>query len=284
MTTFGKLRIVPSTNLGDLAAGDAEAVVYDWKPYYSLPGFALWAVVALLMVALKENRVPSVLLILVPILIVSLLWTLVKELIPGSGSAAILFDQIMASATFGFGVLWLVAHKIGNRNRFVALVLGLGVMLTCWVIGLVSYLGVEFSNDTVGTLVYFGLLAVGMTVGLTLAGRGCRWRYSGPRFVLKLLLWTAVTSLAAIYAFVLIFMIFNDSARQWQLLVTQIPIIGGILGLISFLVMLPYAVLAAKNSFFRRRLFAYANLNPLVAGEEAVATPELQKDVDWRNT
>ena len=284
MTTFGELRVVPSTNLGDLAAGDAKAVVYDWKPYYSLPGLALWAVVVLLMVVLKENRVPSVFLILVPILIVSLLWTLLKKLLPGFGSAAIVFDQIMASATLGFGALWLVAHKIGNRNRFIALVLGLAVMLTCWLVGAVSYLGVEFSSDTIGALVYFGLLAVGMTVGLTLAGRGCRKRYSGPRFVLKLLLWSVAGSLAAIYAFILIFMIFNEFARQWILLVTQIPIIGGILGLVSFVLMLPYAVLAANNSFFRRRLFAYANLDPSAPDERVVATPELQKDADWQKT
>jgi len=285
LTTFGKLRIVPDADLGGLAVAAPQAVLYDWNLYYSLPGIVLWGVIILLIISLKDNRVPSAVLIFVPILVLSLLWTSLKKLIPGFGSVGMLLDQVVASVIFGLAAVWLLAHKTGNRNRLAASVLGLTVMLLCWVVGAISYTGIEFSRDSLGSLIYFAFLSVSIVLGLTLAGRGCRKRYSGPRFALKLLLWTVVVSLAVIYAFFLSYMAVEPGLRrQWLLLVTQIPIIGGILGLFSFVVMLPYAVLAAKNSFFRKRLFAYANLNPSIAAETAAVTPEMRESTNWRNT
>jgi len=262
------LRIIPaidsSEDIGSLGIKEGTATLYPWKWYYSVPALGLWIVLALAILLVRENRDPRILLIFIPIFLVRVFWSRFQFILGapfGANSEAPsevleVFRALIDALAIGVAVLWLLAYKLGNRNRIITLVRALVLLAGVTIIAAVLY-QVWIPFDLV---IFQSLVIATMLVIFVLAGWGCRKRYGPCRFMLWLALWAMVISIAAIIAYFLIF------EGQVEELIRQMPkvlYVGFIFGLYIYILNLPFMILAFASPFFRERFYAYFHLKSM---------------------
>ena len=258
------MRIVPaissSEDIGSLGIKEGTATIYPWKWYYSAPALGSWIVLALVILLVRDNRDPRVLLIFIPIFLIRLLWSLFLPILGVPSSVLVVFGMLVDALVAGIAVLWLLAYKLGNRNRFVSFLLALIVLVAATIVAIMSYQawlsGVDFE-----ILVVQALGIVTMLLVFVLAGWRCRKRYGPWRFMLWLALWTMVISLVGMSTFFLI------SVRPSGIeLIQQIPevlVAGLIFAVCIYMLNLPFMILAFVTHFFRERFYAYFHLKSM---------------------
>jgi len=195
-------------------------------------------------------------------------------------SAEVVFDQIFYSLIIGVSVVFLLGHKLGGSNRFVTFLLALGVMMILWSVGAMSYIGIEFSNNMFVSIVYFASLALAILLGIVLAGWFCRKRYSWKRFLSMLVLGCIITGVMLLFSFFVVYTIFESGLRFQLALFIQIPIVGAVLGFISYIIILPYMILAFRSGFFRERLYSCLRLESMGGRAEAGAESKKVEEED----
>ena len=260
---FGELRIVPSGDIGDLGPQEGTAAIYHWKWYYSVPGLAPGVVLLGAILLVKANRHPHALLILLPLLIVNLLWFAMASLLRIPSSAKMQFGPIIASYAAGIAILWLSAHKLGNRNRFVTFLLAFAVTAGLCFVGNVSYLGWGSPGDAVAGLIVLAIMVLAVLLAFVLAGWCCRNRYGHVRFMLYLALWTVAVCLAGTLAFYSIGFIVGEMPVP----VSTVLLVAGVFGLVFatciYVINLPYMILVLRSPFFRERFYACLRLKSM---------------------
>jgi hypothetical protein len=255
------LKFVASSDIGDLGPSQGLEVFYKWRWYHSIPSLALWLVLVAAMIVIKANRTPRILLIFVPLLIVSILWFLLIQMMGFRSYADIeMFNMIFNSLVAGITFLWLLVPKLGRFNPWVVFFLSFALIVMLFVIGIVSYLGIGFSKDSAVAFLILFMLALAMLLGFVLAGWRCRKRYGTVRFMLSLAVWMVFVCLVSMIVFyVIAFMI-----QQVPISIIRLSLIaatvGSVLGLCLYVINLPYMILAMSNSFFRERFFACLRL------------------------
>jgi len=279
---FGELKIVPSADIGELGPKEGTAVVYNWKWYYSTPSLALWVVLVGAIVLVKVNRNPQALLILAPLLIVNLLWLVFKKVLDFSSADTEMFSMVFNSLVVGITVLWLLGHKLGNRNRFVTFILALAVLAVVGLVGAISY-GMGFSQETAKVAIFLAVSAFTMLFAFVLAAWHCRRRYSSLRFMLCLPVWTIAMSIVSFLGYVVIALIIMSIAGHapgnWSSMLLQVLVVGLVfglvLGLFVYVINLPYMILAFYSPFFRERFYMCLRLKstPTTPGQTDVDRP-----------
>jgi hypothetical protein len=262
------LKIVPSQDLGNLGPRDGAAVIYNWKWYYSIPRLALWALLVLAIVLVKANRNPHALLILVPLLITNLLWSIFKKAMGFPSAQAEMFNMLFYLLTVGIAILWLLAHKLGNRNRFVTFLLAFIIMAVVSLTGAISYAGLKLSQQTVGSIILLAMLTFAMLLGFVLTGWWCRKRYRPVSFMLWLAVWTVAANLVSIMVVSsIVFIVQRVSVPFLVLPISTVLFLvlveGLILGAFLYAVVFPYMILALRSSFFRERFYACLRLKSM---------------------
>lgn len=262
-----------SADIGDLGPKDGTAAIYDWKLYYNIPSLALWAVLILAIVLIKGNRNPRALLILVPLLIVNLFWTIFKKAIGFPSEPAQMFGMVFYSLTVGITILWLLAHKLCNRNRFVTFLRALAIMAVVGLAGVVSYGMTEFSSQTMAIIILLAVLALTTLCGFALAAWCCRKRYGSVRFVLWLGLCIVVLCVATMLGFYSIVFIVSRPPVSVFTVLLQVSIAALVVGGCLYVIVFPYMILALRSPFFRERFYACLRLKsmPIASGPVADA-------------
>jgi hypothetical protein len=239
------------------------AAVYNWKWYYSTPSLALWLVLLAAFVFFKANRKPRVLLILVPLLILNVLWLLLRQAMGFSSSADVeMFNMMFYSLVAGVTFLWLFADKLGRYNRWAAFLLAFALMAVFFLLGIVSYLGLEFSQEALVALIMLAMVGLAILLGFVLAGWRCRRRYGPVRFMLWLAVWTVAACLVNTLALYLLWFIFSEVPVPVFAVLLMAAVFGSVLGLILYAVVFPYMILALCSSFFRERFYVCLRLKP----------------------
>jgi len=252
------LKIIASADIGELGPKDSDAVVYEWKWYYSAPSLALWALLLLAIVLVKANHNPHALLVLVPLLIVNLLWSIFKKAMSFPSAQAEMFNMLFYSLTVGIAILWLLAHKLGNRSRFVTFLLAFTIMAVVGLAGAISYAGLA-----VGALILLANLVFAMLLGFVLAAWCCRKRYRPVSFMLWLAVWTVSANLVSMpVAYSIIFIVYRVSISISTLLLIDLRA-GSAQGAFLYLTVFPYMILALRSSFFRERFYACLRLKSM---------------------
>ncbi len=267
------MKIIASQDIGELGPKEGTAVLYNWKWYYSIPALALWVVLLGAIVLVKANRNPRALLIVLPLLVANLLWLGFVRLLNFPSVARVQYDPLFVSYTVGIAVLWLLAHKLGNRNRFVTFLLALIIMIVVGFVGLTSYSMGEFSNETTLFLAFLAVLALAVLVGFVLAARLCQKHFNALRFMLWLALWTVINSVAAMLTFMVIMFLVQSRPNNMIPILLQILIFGLVAGLLLYVINLPFMILALSSSFFRERFYACLRL-------KSMPTAIVQADAD----
>lgn len=258
---------------------EGTAVVYNWKWYYSIPGLALWVVLLGAIVLVKANRNPRALLIVLPLLVVNLLWFGFVKLLNFPSITRAEFGPLFASYTVGIAVLWLFAHKLGNRNRFATFLLALIIMIMVGLVGLASYSTGEFSEQTVVLLMLLAILALAALVGFVLAAWRCREHYNGLRFILWLGIWTVIGSIVSLLVFMgIVFIVVGNVPDNLTSMLPQVLVMGLVAGLLLYVINLPFMIFGLNVSFFRERFYACLRLKsmPTTTGQADANQPNEQ--------
>lgn len=106
---------------------------------------------------------------------------------------------------------------------------------------------------------------VTMLLVFAVTGWLCRRRYGPWRFMLWLLLWTLVCTLAAFTMFSMFAGGLTDLDRFIQVL-PEVLLAGLLFGACMYVLNLPFMILAFCSSFFRKRFYAYFHLRSMQMG------------------
>jgi hypothetical protein len=223
----------------------------------------LWAVLLLSIILDKANRNPHALLVLVPLLIVNLLWSIFKKAMGFPSAQAEMFNMLFYSLTVGIAILWLLAHKLGNRSRFVTFLLAFTIMAFVSLTGAISYGGLELSQQTVEVLLLLAILVFAMLLGFVLTGWWCRKRYRPVSFMLWLAVWTVAANLVSMLVFYSIVFVARRVSVPISTVLILALIAGSVLGAFLYVVVFPYMILALRSSFYRQRFYACLRLKSM---------------------
>ena len=258
------MRIVPaissSYDIGSLGIKEGTATIYPWKWYYSAPALGLWIVLALTILLVRDNRDPRILLIFIPIILVRLLWSRFIPVLGIPSSIQAVFGVLVDALVVGLAMLWLLAYKLGNRNRFVSVLLAMIVLVAAYIVAIVSYQawssGVPFQIFVNQALGIVTILLV-----FVLAGCCCRKRYGPWRFMLWLAFWVIVISLVEMIIFFLISE--RPSGEEFVRHIREVLIGSLIFAICIYILNLPFMILAFASPFFRGRFYAYFHLKSM---------------------
>jgi len=260
------LRIVPAISspydIGSLGIKEGTATIYPWKWYYSAPALGLWIVLALAILLVRANRDPRVLLIFIPIFLIRLLWSQFQPVLGAPSDVLEVFRVLIDALAIGMAMLWLLAYKLGNRNRFISFLLALIVLVASTVIAIVSYQAWS-SREVITIFVIQGLGIITILLVFVLAGWRCRKRYSPWRFMLWLALWMIVISLVGMVTFFLIDEGPSNSAEELIRQIPQVLLVGFIFAFCIYVMNLPFMILAFASTFYRKRFYAYFHLKSM---------------------
>ena len=256
---------------------EGATVTYNWRWYYNIPSVILWVILLGAIILTKANRNPRALLIILPLLIVNILWLGFVRLLNVPPSVKMQFDSLFNSFVTGIALLWLLAHKLGNRNRFITFLLALIIMIVISIIGQATY--GEFSEQTIIFLSFIISLSLAVLISFVLTGWRCRAKYNGLRFLLWLALWSIIASLASMMIFmVLAYIVQRPGIDILRAIFFQALITGLVTGLFSYAINLPFMILAFCSPFYRERFFACLRLKsmPITAAQSDTNRPDEQ--------
>lgn len=175
-----------------------------------------------------------------------------------------IFKILVKAFVVGLAVLWLLAYKLGNRNRLVTFLLVLLVMAAVGFAGVVSHQA--WTSRAGFELVALQAAAI-VVMLLVFAATGwlCRKRYGPWRFMLWLLLWKVLCSIAAFTMFAMFAAALTDLDQFVQML-PEVLLVGLLFGACIYVLNLPFMILAFYTSFFRERFYAYFHLSSMPTG------------------
>lgn len=256
------MKIIPSANLGDLGPKQGQAAAFNWKWYYSVPGFAIWFVLIAVIALPKSNHNINVLTILLPIAVLNLLWPILVKVTSMPSSGASQFFAIFQSMLIGIAILWLMGDYISRFGGFIKFLLSLAIMVITAGVGFLSY-STRLSREVPVFLVLLICMAFALLLAIIISRRFCRKKYSPVRFMLWLAVWTILLgSFSTLIFFILgSFILSSWPSRLIQQLI-QVLLIGLIFGLFIYVINLPYMLLGFVNPFFRQRFYACLRLKP----------------------
>lgn len=185
----------------------------------------------MLLVFVKANRDPGAWLIFIPLLIVNLLWSVLTRFLGAASANMAMFSMLFHSHVIGIAALWLLGHKIGNRNRLVTFLLALAIMAVAGLTGVTSYGMTGFSEETAAVLMLLAVLTFTMLLGFALTGWRCRNRYSNLRFMLWLAFWLVVACVASTLTFYSVMFAIYQIPLSILTILLQLSIIALVLGL-----------------------------------------------------
>jgi len=247
----GELKIVASSDLGELGAEDGPPVSFYWGVSGVGPYLAPWLAVALLLLLPKANRRLGAWWLLLPLLCVQALILCLPSLFgPLGGNLLDIFQQVFAALSFGIAAVWLVSPLFRRRLWIVSLV---EVLLAAGCMGLLAFaVRADWSADrgeNVFSLISLVLAVFWSALALSLAGLFCRRRLRLMVFSLWVLGVVVAGWLASAMPFLLLRLRIETGPT-----VSELVGVGLAVALVHFLVLLPFLLLAFIHPFYRERL------------------------------
>lgn len=257
LMVWGHLRIVPAADMDVHGPSEGTAVLFHWKWYYGPARFAMWLFAGLAIVLVKANHNVRALAILVPLLTVVIMWLLIHAALPADSGSETMFSLVVYSVTAGITLLWLLAHKLGSLSPIVAFLAALAVMVAVSAVGVISY-DVPLDGEAEMVIIMFCVLEAGMLFGFLRAARACRGSYSLRRFVTRVGFWTFLCSVGMMFVFWLVGFLVGHGTDLGD--VFECLLAGGFVGILIFMVNVPFIVLGFRNQFFGERFHACLRL------------------------
>jgi hypothetical protein len=241
----GDLRIVVSADLGEFGPTDGKPVLYHFSPLYHVQGLIPWLLLPLAFVALRENRKVQTAWILVPLALLGAVYLAFVNLWHWGSGDTVQFNVLFTIIIVGFSMIWLLAERIGNRNRLVAFLLAALIWL--------GFLGVNLLcrgfHDAAFIIVFGGVSASSILLAFAIASWFSAKRFRKIRFVAWVGLGLLGSLLAVASTFVFLFYPSGPVVDQLR----EVSVASLIFGLVYLVCLSPFLVLLWTNRFWRRR-------------------------------
>ena len=277
MTTFGKLRFVSSSDIGDLGPSGGLDVVYNWKWCYSVSGLVIWLVLIFAFIIPKANHNIRVLLLLIPLVIVNLLWMIFLKYTNMNSTDEQEFTLIFNSMAVAVTVLWLIGSYFVGLGGFVRFLLFSATAVIVASLGPRFYFA-EFSSEMALFLALFVFMTLTMLAAITISRRLCGGKYRPVRFMLWLALWTVLNSFIATFGFLVVALAIFPSRPPFSETILIFVIAGSVFGLFLYVLNLPFMVLGFAHPFFRERFCACLRLKPMPVNTQNPGTEMPEKE------
>ena len=246
--------MVASWDIGGLGSREGPRIDCTWSPPSILPQLVPWLGI-LFLLALRPNRTGQAWLIWLPLLCVAFIGHfLFGSVIPAPSETANLFSEMVLVAGLGFAALWLLSPQAARSHRmltFLAMLIVLaGYSLFTFVVRQIGAGSDMLLQLVMPVVITIGIGMTVVSIALTLAGWFGRRKYRPVALSARLLglilaIWFVVA--APFFAFAYI----ASSGT-----VPLMSFVGGVgmLGTVTFLLLLPFLILSFLNPFFRDRL------------------------------
>ena len=244
-----------SADIGAFGPTDGKPVTYHFNPLYHAQGMIPWLLLPLAFVALRENRTPRAAWILAPIALLATVYLVVIRMMRVTSGSAAQLHVMFTIIVLGLSMVWLLAERIGHRNRFVTFLLA--SLIYFGFLG-VSLLANGRSRDVTAIASLAAVSIPAILLALFLATPHCTKPFHGARFVA----WVGVALFVALLVTfsVIMFVFYRPSNRSIESLLRELLIASFFGSLIYYAGLLPFLVLLLANPFWRKRLEAVLGL------------------------
>ncbi len=221
---------------------------------------------ALAFVGLKENRTAKAALLLIPIAVLGLVYSAIKKMIGIDSGGGVQLNFMFTVLVLGFSMIWLLAERIGNRNRFVTFLLAISIYLGF--LG-VNLLGGGFGDDTVQIAGLAAISIVALLPAFFLAGVAAGTPFNRRRF----LIWLPIALYSLLLISFAIVMGVSSRIDNYPLssMVVEAIVASFFTGVVYCVSLVPFVVLLLNSPFWRKRFDA-------VLGVQATCQPESTAD------
>jgi len=214
----------------------------------------------LVFVVLKENRNPQAAWILAPIALLGIIYSAVMQILHMSSGSAAQLNVMFTIMVVGFSLIWLLAERIGNRNRFITFLLA--TLIYFGFLGL-NLLSGGFSKDII-SIAYLAAISIpAILFAFVIAAINSPKPFNTARFVISIGAALLSSLLIIFSALMFIFYPIPDipiASRIAELLTASL-----FSGLIYYAGLLPFLVLLFANPFWRKRFEAVLGIQTKIA-------------------
>lgn len=275
---YGPLTIVGIQDIGPLWPREGKPVAYHWPVYIH----AVRLIMPLVLVALllrRPNRRLSAWWALLPTLAlpVVVLWGTKKLMDIGLGGVMGFVGDNMTLFLFAMAFLWLTADRLGNQPRPKAFAGAMGTLVLAGSIGLLGISALGYDAMLILTAFLYVVFVATFLAVMALTAFESRKRYTPLRFLIRFLIILVVgisavgTALSAVMMLLAGFFMGGgiDMVDVGQAMAGQM-MGSAFIGLVLFLLVLPYLALALWCPVYRERFHAILRLPGMQPAEDSV--------------
>ena len=182
-----------------------------------------------------------------------------------SGSTVQL-NVIFTILVVGFSMVWLLAERIGNRNRFVTFLLA--ILIYFGFLG-VNLLSSGFGKDMIAivSLAAISILAIVFAFIIAIAALKSSKPFNIARFVIYIgaALFSSLLIIFSIIMFIFYPIFYPSQNMPVKTQITDVLIVSFYSSLIYYVGLLPFLVMLFANPFWRKRFEAVSGIQTKIA-------------------
>jgi hypothetical protein len=211
-------------------------------------------------VALKENRTPQAAWILAPVALLGLIYSAVMQLFQMDSGSTVQLNVIFTILVVGFSMVWLLAERIGNRNRFVTFLLA--TLIYFGFLG-VNLLSGGFGKDMIAITSLAAISIPAIVFAFIMAALCSPIPFNTARFVIYI--GAALFSSLLIIFSAIMFIFYPSQNMPVKTQITDVLITSFFSSLIYYAGLLPFLVTLFANPFWRKRFEAVSGIQTKIA-------------------
>jgi len=210
-----------------------------------------WLLLPLAFVVLKENRTLQAAWILAPIALLAMVYSAVMHIVPMDSGGAVQLNVMFTIMVLGFSMVWLLAERIGNRNRFVTFLLATLIYFGFLAVNLLS---AGFGKNIVAIAALAAVSIPAILFAFLIASPHCTKPFNTARFILYI--GVALFAVLLVIFSIITFLFYPAPDRPIKGVINELLIASFLGSLIYYAVLLPFLILLLANSFWRKRFEA----------------------------
>jgi len=216
--------------------------------------YSLLILVILVIVTLKENRNLQGALVLIPLLVLYIVFEITEKFISPEILDEVNIIIVFESMAVGLAIIMLVGQRLATSKWYISIGATVVVLAIVGFAGATGVSGGRYIASTEITINIFALQAVVWLLALIATALLCRKRYSRLRFNSLALLSFFIFNVLGMYFIITLAMVTKSPWAGLAGNMVLILIASLVLGIIHYLITLPYLILAYWSADYDKRM------------------------------